>query len=132
MNGYKLKASRDITKQDMIVLCNALNMFYQDATIEPEPISDGGLVFKYNDNAKRYKTMRLRIKHYPWVDKNVISEWKDSMDVLIPKNYICDTFLKAFHETPKWTFEELQFWDMCFMEIGLERKGRIPARNTFK
>lgn len=129
-SGYKLVAKRDIMKKDMITLCNRLNEHYSNATFEPEPITDGGIVFKFKDNTMWYKTMRISIKDYPWIPRNVLEEWVDNTDVLIAKESIMTTCLKAFDGAPSFTLEELKIWESCFDEIGLVRKSKYPTKKA--
>lgn len=124
--GYDLFFTRDITKYDMINICNDLTeKFDNKYQFEPEPITDG---FIYIKNLK-YKCMRLSCFHAPWVNENVMTEWKNNNDIFVKKttddkfkgrrknygdtnigvyghNYY-GTCLKSFYDAPAWTYDEL-------------------------
>ena len=124
--GYDLFFTRDITKCDMINICNDLTEKFDNKYIfEPEPITDG---FIYIKNLK-YKCMRLSCFRAPWVNENVMEEWKDNNDIFVKKttddkfngkrktyrdtrigangrNHY-STCLKAFYDAPPWTINEL-------------------------
>jgi len=124
--GYDLFFTRNITKGDMVNICNDLtNLFNNIYVFEPEPIRDG---FIYIKNLK-YKSMRLSCFQAPWINENVMEEWKDNNDIFVKKttddkfngkrktysdtrigahgrNHY-STFLKAFYDAPPWTIDEL-------------------------
>ena len=126
-SGYDLFFTRNITKGDMVNICNDLTSRFNNGYIfEPEPMSDG---FIYIKNQK-YKCMRLSCFRTPLVLPNVMEEWKDSKDIFVSKtvednfkgkrkhysstrmgfngqNYI-GTFLKSFYDAPAWTIKELE------------------------
>ena len=85
--GGTLKVQRDITLNDIVIMCNLLSNHKAYANIckfEPEPITEGGIVYKFNEtdtNNKWYKTVRF---HYfpgesqytwPWVNDDVMEDW---------------------------------------------------------
>ena len=124
--GYDLFFTRNITKGDMVNICNDLtNEFDNKYVFEPEPMCDG---FIYIKNLK-YKCMRMSCFHTPFILPNVMEDWKDCKDIFVNKttddkfngkrktynstrigangcNYY-GTCLKAFHDAPPWTIEEL-------------------------
>ena len=57
-DGLKFKTEKIITKNDIITMCNLLNSrdeyLSQLCTFEPEPITEGGIVFKFNNNSEWY------------------------------------------------------------------------------
>ena len=124
--GFDLFFTRNITKGDMVNICNDLtDKFDGKYQFEPEPICDGFIYIKNLD----YKSMRLYYFDNPYVSKNVMEDWKDNNDIFVKKttdnkfkgrrkNYIngklypdgCNyysTMLKAFDEAPAWTIDEL-------------------------
>ena len=124
--GYDLFFTRNITKGDMVNICNELtDKFDSKYIFEPEPMSDG---FIYIKNIK-YKCMRLPSFRTPTIDATVMKDWKDSKEIFVEKttddkfngkrktysstrigvngyNYYC-TCLKSFHDAPPWTIDEL-------------------------
>ena len=124
--GYDLFFTRNITKGDMVNICNDLTKEFDNKYIfEPEPMRDG---FIYIKDIK-YKCMRLSCFRAPWVNENVMEEWKDNNDIFLKKttddkfngrrksyrdtrtgahgrNYY-STILKSFYDAPPWTIEEL-------------------------
>lgn len=127
-SGFDIFITRDITKGDMVNICNDLTeKFDNKYQFEPEPITDG---FLYIKNLK-YKCMRLSCFHAPWVNRNVMEEWKDNNDIFVKKttddkfkgrrknygntekgnpngyNYY-STCLKSFYDAPAWTYDELK------------------------
>jgi hypothetical protein len=125
--GFDIFITRDITKADMVNICNELTeKFDNKYQFEPEPITDG---FLYIKNLK-YKCMRLSCSHAPWVNSNVMEEWKDNNDIFVKKttddnfkgrrksyydtkkgvygsNYY-GTCLKSLYDAPAWTYDELK------------------------
>jgi len=124
--GCDLFFTRNITKGDMVNICNDLtDKFDGKYQFEPEPICDG---FIYITNID-YKSMRLSCFDNPYVSENVMEDWKDNNDIFVKKttddkfkgrrktytneklgadgcNYY-GTFLKAFDDAPAWTIGEL-------------------------
>jgi hypothetical protein len=82
--GMNLTALKPITKGDMVSLCKELNDKYADIglTFEPEAITEGGIVYKFQDNRDirrdKYKSIRMDFN-------NPLIKYKTSF---IPFNYI--------------------------------------------
>jgi hypothetical protein len=84
--GMKLTAMKQITKGDMVTLCRDLNTKYVDIglTFEPEPITEGGIVYKFTkhpDNSEtprdKYKSIRMNF-NYPLIKyKNSFIQFRD-------------------------------------------------------
>ena len=130
-HGYMLIAQTDIRKRDIILLCELLNDEYENLCFFiPEAKSEGGI--KYNFiNEGLYTAVRLGLrndKEWPWVNKDVMTEWKNNDDIILEKNKTISTFLKSFHGAPLFTLEELKLWEKCFNAIGLKRLGRYPRK----
>ena len=140
-SGLTLKTERVITKKDIIAMCNLLNNkdeYLNLCTFEPEAITEGGIVFKFNDgfDNKWYKTVRLRVysgnikgKWYR-INENVMSEWSENDDIIFDKNQKFTTFLKSFHGAPLFTLDELKIWEECFNKIGIIKVGRYPSKKS--
>ena len=80
--GYDLFFTRNITKGDMVNICNDLTKEFDNKYIfEPEPVCDGFIYIKNED----YKSMRLSCFHAPWVNKTVMEDWKDCKDIFVNK-----------------------------------------------
>ncbi len=135
--GYSLKSIKNITKNDIITMCNLLNNAMPDYKFEPEPIIEGGICYKFYNKNKWYKTVRLNFQRggdggdwggsWPHINKNVMKEWVNNSDILLPENRKITTFLKSFYGAPSFTTEELKIWEKCFDQIGLIIVGRYPT-----
>ena len=134
--GFQLRAIKDITKNDILLLCDFLNDNFENITFEPEAITEGGIVYKTTlSREKYYKTFRLHlndIRKWSWITDDVMSLWRNNEDVLIYKNEIIHPFLKAFYEAPSYTQEELKIWEIGFSKIGLIVKGKYPSKKSLK
>ena len=140
-SGFTLKTEKIITKNDIITMCNLLNNkdeYLNLCKFEPEGITEGGIIFKFNDgfDNKWYKTVRLRVydgnikgKWY-WINENVMSEWHKNNDMIFDKNQRFTIFLKSFYGAPLFTIEELKLWEYCFNQIGIVRVGRYPSKKS--
>lgn len=134
-NGFQLKAIKNITKNDFLLLCDFLNENFENITFEPEPITEGGIVYKPNlSSDKYYKSFRLNLNDIrKWrITEEVMSSWRNNEDVVIYKNEIIHPFLKAFYEAPSYTQDELKIWESGFSQIGLIVKGRYPSKKSLK
>lgn len=104
--GLTLKAEKNITKNDIITMCkllNGKNEYFNLCEFQPEPITEGGIVFKFKDgsNTKWYKSVRLGIRgKWPRIPNNVMTDWNENNEILIETNYKFTTFLKSFHGAP--------------------------------
>lgn len=143
--GLKFKCTKDITKNDIIDLCDLLTKRYNGmCTFQPETITEGGIKFVFNADYARnwYKSVRLRVydantngKWY-WVDNNCMTTWKNSDDLIFReknmqgKPTIFCTFLKSFYGAPVFTIEELKIWEDCFAQIGIHKVGKYPAKKS--
>ena len=67
--GITLKTKREITKNDIITLCNLLGSKDEYANLyefKPEPICEGGILFVSKDETtpkRSYKSVRLGIRY---------------------------------------------------------------------
>lgn len=135
-SGYSLLPNKDITKNDLVNLCSFLNEKYENdpsgCYFEPEPICEGGIIFRFPNNTKWYKSFRIYFSHkgvWPWIKKDdVIKDWTGNGEILLKKGIKIGTFLKSFHGAPSFTIDELKIWEECFGQIGFTRKGRYPAK----
>ena len=131
-NGLTFKSTRNITTGDIHTTCNEF-ISLTGVDVEPERITGGGLVYKYDDDDK-YKSLRLGLRNYgssgqwPWITTlNPLEEWNGGENVIIPAGCTINTFLKSFHRAPPFTKDELIIWVECFNNIGLIRHGRYPT-----
>ena len=44
------------------------------------------------------------------------------------KNKKIETYLKAFHSAPIWTYEELELFELCLNKISIFVTGKYPAK----
>jgi hypothetical protein len=112
--GFTITSLNIIKKSDFYDLCKILseefNKYYNttEYIFEPEPISEGGILFKQIPNMKNkmYKSMRIYISqygNYGYINDNILDEWKNNNDILCNKNVVIDTFLKSFNDAHLWT-----------------------------
>lgn len=145
--GLTLKTTKIITKNDIIDMCDLLNNReeYSDlCTFHPEPITEGGIVFKFkepgfdpNTGRKWYKTVRFQGKQagddwYPVNVNTVLSEWTENYDIIFNPKRKFYMFLKSFHGAPLFTQQELQIWEECFNNIGIIKVGKYPSAKSLK
>jgi len=137
---YKVKTQQNITKNDIITLCNLLNehpYYLNVCTFLPEKRVDGGIGFKFKDNQTFYKAVRFCIlsdKDAKWyfIKDNVLSEWTENSDIVFNTNKKFVPLLKSFYGAPLFTIEELKIWEQCFNQIGITRVGKYPTKKSLK
>jgi hypothetical protein len=140
-SGLTLKTKNIITKNDIISLCKLLNSKDEYSNLcefEPEPITEGGIIYKFKDKLHNefYKSVRLCVNHgdskgyWPYLKDNYLSEWNGNNDIIFPKNNKFTLVLKSFNRAPLFTLEELEIWEECFNKIGIEKVGKYPTRNS--
>ena len=120
IRGYTLIAQKDITKHDIITLCNLLNEEYKDTcTFTPEAISEGGIKYNFIDGGSAYKSVSLGLCYsykWPWVNtSSVMTDWEHSEDIIVKKKGTIYTYLKSLHRAPVFTIDELRLWEACFI-----------------
>ena len=119
--GMKLKCMRQIRKKDIINLCELLNENIKINKFEPEPISEGGIIYKWkNDNSELYKSVRFNCRNWEYINNDVMNAWKDNNDILFDEQDTFNTFLKSFNGAPIFTINELNIWENCFEIIGIK------------
>lgn len=138
-NGLTFKTKRNITQHDIITLCNLLNnhkLFAGICTFEPEPITEGGILFKYINKNKyeNYKSMRLGlfVGVWPLIKDNVMISWLNNNNILIKKDVRIYTYLKSFRKAPVFTQEELKAIEECFNKIDVYRVSRMVGKARLK
>ena len=128
-----------ITKGDFITLCDTLNeqpIFKDQCTFEPEPITEGGIIFRWNiaQCIKWYKCIRFQCiekrVHWPFIGKHVMESWQENSDILFDIGNIYGTFLKSSGGAPSFTIKELETFEQCFNVIGITRCSEIPDVNN--
>jgi hypothetical protein len=138
--GFSIKTLNYVTKGNIVSLCTSLNedpLFKDICIFEPEPITEGGIIFRYiNGGTKWYKTMRFERAYltpiginqidWPYVNKNVMEEWSNDNWVILDKDCQYGTFLKSSCGAPQFTIEELQTFEKHFNKFGIERCNEMP------
>ena len=136
-HGYEIKTTQDITKSHIVALCQLANTRFkdQDIQLEPERISEGGILYKFNNpESHKYKSIRFHHGNTPSVEwpyiyqGDVMDEWSQSNDIIFRKGIKMDTFLKSFNGSPPFTIEELKIWEECFNHIGIVKIGKYPSK----
>jgi hypothetical protein len=126
-NGY-FKSNKDITKNDIITLCNLLNNnpYYTGlCQFTPERISEGGIKFNFINEPLFCKTVRLCVSSgaaggkWPWINDNVMTDWIGNGDIILGINKIIHIKHKTSLEAPLFTKIELRIWEECFSQVGL-------------
>lgn len=135
--GFELRCERNITKGDMVDLCRLLNDEYKNnrnhaaCTFEPEPISEGGIQYKFSPNNSTYsKSVRFSGARWPWINDNVMLEWDRNEDVVFAQGTEFTIFLKSSDGAPLFTLPELKKWAECFERLGMKKKGRYPSKKS--
>jgi hypothetical protein len=134
--GLRLKTKKNITKNDIIIMCNLLNGHCEYSNLcefTPEGITEGGILFKFNDdfNKNWYKSVRLCVGGcWPWVNEHVMTEWSGNNDGILQINTNFTLFLKSFNGAPLFTLNELKIWEKCFNHIGIIRVGKYPSKKS--
>jgi len=124
-NGPTFELQHDITKGDMISICEKLGLvFGVEHTFIPEPITEGGIKIENFPNKKNgsYKSIRFHYKEagkWPWVDLLKLDVWKDNNEVIFTKLGKITTVLKAFHGAPCWSIDELQKLTTVFEQFNI-------------
>lgn len=124
MKGRPYKATKIIYKKDIVELCNLLSNsdYFKDiCRFVPEPVYGGGIKFVYKENGKLFKTVRLGIRYFPFMDDNVMDNWKNSKDIVLEKDKRIKTSLKSFDGAPAFTIEEINVFETHLKEIGFVR-----------
>jgi hypothetical protein len=136
-NGLTFITKKDITQNNIITLCNLLNnheLFNGLCTFEPEPITEGGIIFKYiNGEQEWYKSMRLGLsgKDWPWICNPMVS-WLNNNNIIIKKDIRIYTYLKSFRNAPVFTQDELRAIEECFNKIDVYRVSRMVGKARLK
>lgn len=125
--------------KDIALLCKDLEQAFGDGyKFEPERICEGGILMKSwpGKTEGMYKTMRIAFKNegrWPWIKSNdPIEEFLSGEKMLYPSKKEVSTFLKAFHNAPPWTREELEIFARCLLQNGLKVKGKYPSKKSLR
>lgn len=116
-NGPKFLVTHNVTKGDMVNIINELNEIFKPITFEPEPITEGGLIWK---GVWGFKTIRLCNGTWPHVYPDWRSTWPHNDEVIFHEGNVHCTTLKAFYGAPKWTMEEIDKFSTIFSKYGLK------------
>lgn len=137
--GYELNFSRLVTTHDFVWLCGLLNKLFNEKfntneyCFEPEPITEGGIIFKNwpNKTSEQYKSFRFGPRNdnmgkWPKIEEDVLQKWKTTQPVVVFTGGNTPTTLKAFDTAPSWTIEELKLFEKALETIGVRREGNYP------
>ena len=95
-SGMYLTATKDITKRDLVSLCKDLSSQNEGTGLkfEPEPITEGGIVYKFHDNSPHgeYKSIRMWFND-PFIKRNKTFIKFSSINGMNPWR-VSDKFLK--------------------------------------
>ena len=133
MTGLTLHTKQDIYKGDIVVLCKCLNDEFKGlCEFQPECISEGGILYNFKDGTTGYKSVRLdgNVGKWDWInsDEDVMSEWFENTDIIFAANTKFNISLRNLSGAPPFTIEELQIWEKCFNQIGVENVGKYPRK----
>ena len=135
-SGLSFKTTREITKNDIVTLCNLLNnheLFKDVCTFEPEPITEGGIIFKYiNGENDWYKSMRMYCCNWSYITDDPMIKWLNNNDMVFKKDVRFNTYLKSFREAPVFTQDELRAIEECFNKIDVYRVSRMVGKERLK
>jgi len=132
--GFSFVVGKDVTKSEFIELCELLTnevFFNNEYIFEPEPITEGGIIYRPVNNIGnvfKYKSIRFHNQKSTWprINTEVLKEWRKNDDILFYKGYKFDTFLKSFGDSPLYTLEELKILASYFNLFGLIKNGKYP------
>lgn len=131
-NGLSFITKKEITKNDIVTLCNLLNnhnLFNGVCTFEPEPITEGGIIFKYvNGEYEWYKSIRFHSCNWCYITDNPMINWLNNNDIVFNKDVRFNTYLKSFRNAPVFTQEELKVFEECFNKIDVYRVSRMVGK----
>lgn len=143
-SGPYLKATKPITKGDIVQLCKILNKFYENAGIEfePEPITEGGIVYKFKNNdilKKAYKTIRMYFRNpcIKWCKQFITYNSIDSLGVSkthLKKLGLLELYNshKTVGEWPSIPLNVMELWENnneVILEAGLSIHTYLKAFN---
>jgi hypothetical protein len=137
-SGYVFKSDESFMTKKVVKLCDFLNEEFGDEyEFEPEPVSEGGILFKKHPGPKgSYKTVRFHTdskQSWLWIEEDTLQKWREAEDQVIFKGpLVIKTFLKAFHGASAFAIGELDAFERGFESIGFTRSGRKPAKKTLK
>lgn len=133
-HGPNFFIKESITSHGIINIINKLHeIFGNEYIFEPEPISEGGIVFKEWPGKQKthYKSFRLRCNNGKWphINENVIKEWTEKESFVIwhgeGTKINLGSYLKAFYGAPKWTKDEIYKFTVALAEGGIILKNNL-------
>jgi hypothetical protein len=137
-SGYQLKCSRNITSEDILLLCELLeeSPLGETMTFCPEAITEGGIRMKAKDGSwakYAYRSMRIyySVQSPCIVEETVKEDWKNRDEPILlcmAKDKI-RTHLKAFRGAPLFTLKEIRIWKQCLEKIGFECKKEPTGKS---
>jgi hypothetical protein len=117
--GFNFSINDKVTKHKIYNLCNDLNEeFKGKLLLQPEKITEGGLLVTWPDQKNEYKTIRFITsdhfnRNWPWISDDPMKSWKNNNDVIWPVSGKFGTVLKSFNGAPCWTISELELIAKC-------------------
>lgn len=135
-SGPTIEFFRPVTRGELVKLCTRfatqLQALHNDKTVSviPEGISEGGIRFAgdgyggASDGAgTKYKSIRISIPNslsWPWLtEKTVMTDWKDSDELLYPVEHKVSTVLKTYRGADHWTYAELEIFSEVCKAFGI-------------
>jgi hypothetical protein len=146
--GPEYKCKRDITKDDIIYLCELVSCKL-NVLIRPAKFDDCGLEW-VDDNGNPYKCIRF---YQSWCDKykNIeylkipieynysFDNWKNNNNIIYRKDMVLNTLMKSYscykhnnkkiHKKTHFTLKELKIISSCFNIINIDRYSKYPPRS---
>ena len=151
LQGPHVEAMKDITEDTMVNICEELKERTDEANLEPakkadfrpQAISEGGIHYcherEYDSDDcefKQRKSFRIGFNsseygthNWPWLnEETVMTDWRDSTNVIMKKGQWTKTWLKAWEPAPMFTRQELKIIFEVLEKHGLKRDGKIPFK----
>lgn len=141
--GMYLTAKKQITKGDLVSLCNDYNSKHgsDGMKFQPEPITEGGIVYKFPDNSPHgeYKSIRMNFEE-PFIKRNKtfipfesilgINAWNVSKKHLKKLGVLHLLEQKTVSEWPPVLPNVMESWENnndVILECGLSIKTYLKA-----
>ena len=140
--GFEFVINPQLQKGDFIKICEELRE--RLSTLEnriikviPEPIAEGGIQLLF-ENPTYYKCMRLCVNDWEYLRPDTYDKWTDNTDLVLWTNrnvrnngipYPNYIRLKAYHNAPIWTLEEVNVVKEIFQHYNIQVKGLPKKRN---
>lgn len=141
-SGWTVTFPQGLTRGNVVSVCEELApqlsaLHETPVTVEPERISNGGLVVKFTEHPAWYKTLRFgcgyamvgggKVSEWPFIPSgNALELWRDNDTPVFTSEDVTSTFLKAFDGAPVFTRAEMQLFEATFAARGgvVSKRGR--------